>query len=110
MAPSQIDLNNLSEEELIELNHQVVKRIELFRQTRDHYTMLAFRVGERVRFHSSRGFLVTGLLTRLNRKTVTIVTQAGEQWNVAPGLLERLNDDGTVERITVTARPASGQR
>lgn len=35
---------------------------------------------------------VTGILTRYNKKTVTVVTDAGERWNVAPGLLRRRVD------------------
>jgi hypothetical protein len=28
-----------------------------------------------------------GIVTRYNRKTVTVITEAGQHWNVAPGLL-----------------------
>ena len=34
--------------------------------------------------------MVVGTLTRYNKKTVTVVTDAGENWNVAPGLLSRV--------------------
>lgn len=30
-----------------------------------------------------------GMLTRYNRKTVTVITETGEQWNVAPAFLRR---------------------
>ncbi len=29
--------------------------------------------------------------TRYNKKTVTVITESGEHWNVAPGLLRRVN-------------------
>jgi hypothetical protein len=29
------------------------------------------------------------MLTRYNRKSVTVITDDGHQWNVAPGLLSR---------------------
>jgi hypothetical protein len=31
------------------------------------------------------------MLTRYNKKTVTVITDSGQQWNVAPGLLRRVN-------------------
>jgi hypothetical protein len=49
--------------------------------------MLQFSVGQRVRFRTNAR-TVKGTLTRYNRKTVTVLTDAGEQWNVAPSLLE----------------------
>jgi hypothetical protein len=36
-----------------------------------------------------------GTLTRYNKKTVTVVTDAGQNWNVAPGLLSRVNPTST---------------
>jgi hypothetical protein len=31
------------------------------------------------------------MLTRYNKKTVTVITESGERWNVAPGLLRCVN-------------------
>jgi hypothetical protein len=30
-----------------------------------------------------------GILTRYNRKTVTVISDSGQQWNVSPGLLRK---------------------
>ena len=32
---------------------------------------------------------MTGMITRYNKKTVSIVTDDGQRWNVAPQFLER---------------------
>ena len=32
---------------------------------------------------------MTGVITRYNKKTVSILTDEGQRWNVAPQLLER---------------------
>jgi hypothetical protein len=53
--------------------------------------MLDFRIGERVKFHPTGSPEVTGILTRYNKKTVTVVTDSGQHWNVAPGLLSRVD-------------------
>ena len=86
-----IDIDSLSEEELIELNHKVVARLRFLHQMRSHSSMLEFRIGERVKFHPDGGAVVFGTLTRYNKKTVTVVTDAGENWNVAPGLLSKVD-------------------
>jgi hypothetical protein len=90
-----IDIDALSEDELIELNHKVVARLRFLSQMRSHSAMLDFRVGERVKFHPDGGPEILGTLTRYNKKTVTVVTDAGQHWNVSPSLLTRANPPST---------------
>jgi len=90
-----IDIDTLSEDELIELNHKVVARLRFLSQMRSHSAMLDFRVGERVKFHLDDSRELLGTLTRYNKKTVTVVTDAGQHWNVSPSLLTRANPSGT---------------
>jgi len=52
----KIDIDSLSEDELIELNHKVVARLRFLHQMRSHSAMLDFRIGERVKFHPSPDF------------------------------------------------------
>src|SRR5437762_5962755 len=85
-----INIDSLSEEELVELNHKVVARLRFLREMRSHVQMLDFRIGERVRFLPSGRPEVVGILTRYNKKTVTVITDSGQHWNVAPGLLLRV--------------------
>lgn len=80
-------LDLLTEEELVQLNHVIVQRLRLM-QLRAHGQMLNFRVGQRVRFTSSTGQTVQGVIARHNRKSVTVVTSDGAQWRVSPGFLE----------------------
>jgi len=84
-----IDIDQLSESELIALNHRVVARLRFLREIETHASMLEFRIGERVRFCPEGQLPVTGMITRYNKKTVSIVTDNGQRWNVAPQLLER---------------------
>jgi hypothetical protein len=37
------------------------------------------------------------MLTRYNKKTVTVITESGEHWNVAPGLLRRVNSSRSTD-------------
>jgi hypothetical protein len=102
-----IDIDALSEAELIELNHKVVARLRFLSQMRSHSAMLDFRVGERVKFHPDGGPELLGTLTRYNKKTVTVVTDAGQHWNVSPGLLTRANPPGT---STASSNDSGGAR
>jgi len=85
----KIDINKLSEAELIDLNHRIVERLRFLSQMRAHSKMLDYKIGERVTFHPDGHPLLVGIVTRYNRKTVTVITDAGQHWNVAPGLLRR---------------------
>ncbi len=93
----KIDIDKLTEAELSDLNHRIVQRLRFLEQRRAHAAMLEFRIGDRVEFHPDARPPVVGMLTRYNRKTVTVVTDAGERWNVAPGLLRRVGDAGRSE-------------
>jgi len=46
----KIDVDRLTEAELVDLNHRNVERLRLVRQMRSHVRMLEFKVGERVPF------------------------------------------------------------
>lgn len=84
-----IIIDELSESELIDLNHRIVARLRFLRKLDTHESMLEFRIGERVTFDSEGRPPVTGMITRYNKKTVSIVTDDGHRWNVAPQLLKR---------------------
>jgi hypothetical protein len=88
----QIDITQLSEDQLIALNHQIVERLSLMQQLRVHAKMLDFRVGEQVAFQPDGRPVLFGVLTRYNKKTVTVVTDGGEHWNVSPSLLRKVTE------------------
>ncbi|MCK4548382.1 MAG: hypothetical protein KAW17_13180 [Candidatus Eisenbacteria sp.] len=85
----KVDIDKLSEDELIDLNHRIVERLRFLEQTRAHDDMLQFSIGERVTFTPHGRSPVTGMLTKYNRKTVTIIADDGRRWNVAPSLLRK---------------------
>jgi hypothetical protein len=51
--------------------------------------MLDFRIGDRVTFQPEGRPALFGIITRYNKKTLTIITDSGQHWNVAPGLLRK---------------------
>jgi ribosomal protein S17 len=84
-----INIDKLTEAELIDLNHRIVERLRFLQQMRAHAKMLEFKIGDRVVFQAEGGRPVEGVLTRYNRKTVTVITDDGRQRNVSPALLSK---------------------
>ncbi|HYY68785.1 MAG TPA: hypothetical protein VE734_03560 [Terriglobales bacterium] len=86
---NRINIDHLTEAELIDLNHRIVQRLRLISQVHAHKAMLEFRIGDRVAFEPQDGAPVFGILTRCNKKSVTVITDDGHRWNVSPRLLRR---------------------
>lgn len=93
-----IDIDGLTEAELVDLNHRVVERLRFLQHMRAHASMLEFRIGERVSFRPDGRPSVEGMLVRYNRKSVTVVTDDGQRWTVSPALLSRAAAPGTTPR------------
>jgi len=90
-----IDIDRLTEAELIDLNNRVVARLKFLSQMRAHAHMLEFRIGQRVSFQPDGQPLLTGIVAKYNRKSVTVVTENGQRWNVAPVFLRRAEPPST---------------
>jgi len=88
----EIDIDKLTEAELTDLNNRIVARLRFLSQMRAHAQMLEFKIGDRVSFQPEGHRGVVGMLTRYNRKTVTVITDDGQRWNVSPTLLRRADD------------------
>jgi len=93
----KIDIDKLTEAELIDLNNRIVERLRFLNQMRAHAQMLEFKIGDRVWFQPEGRPIVVGMLTRYNKKTVTVITDSGEHWNVAPRFLRRADDSQSAE-------------
>jgi hypothetical protein len=88
----RIDIDRLTEAELIDLNNRVIARLQFLAQMRAHAQMLEFKIGDRVSFQPDGHRQLVGMLTRYNRKTVTVITDDGQRWNVSPRLLGRAEE------------------
>ena len=56
---------------------------------RSHAEMLDFRIGEKVQFRPAGHPELIGTVTRYNKKTVTVITEDGQHWNVSPSFLSK---------------------
>ncbi len=96
----KIDIDGLTEAELIDLNHRIVERLKFLNHMRAHAQMLEFRIGDRVSFQPEGRPLIVGMLTRYNKKTVTVITESGQHWNVAPSLLRRVSSSQSADNAS----------
>lgn len=89
-----IDIDRLTEAELIDLNNRVVARLKFLSQMRAHAHMLEFSIGQRVSFQPEGRQVITGIVAKYNRKSVTVIADNGQQWNVAPVFLRKAGSAG----------------
>ena len=82
-----IDIDKFTERELIDLNYRIVERLRFMQHARAHATMLRFSIGDRVTFEPDMRGPVSGIIVRYNKKSVSVLTEDGQRWTVAPGLL-----------------------
>ena len=82
-------LEGLTYQELTVLNNMVVERIRLMQKAEALIWMSKFHVGDRVSWMGRDGTTHSGILVRLNQKTVSVKTGDEGQWNVSPQLLRK---------------------
>jgi hypothetical protein len=80
-------IRHLGEEDLRFLNRLIIERLKLIAQARSTALMSQFNIGDRVGFQAPTGQWKRGVIQRLHKKTVAILTDDGHHWNVSPGLL-----------------------
>ena len=102
---TKINIEELTEAELIDLNHRIVERLRFLNQMRAHERMLEFKIGDRVTFQPEGRPPVTGMLVRYNKKTVTVITEFGQHWNVPPSLLRRQESPGNADFVMANLLP-----
>jgi hypothetical protein len=66
----------------------------MLRQIRRYEQMATLAPGERVSFFSESGQAIVGVVERFNQKTVTVRTDDGHHWRVAPSLLSKTTEVG----------------
>lgn len=87
-------IKRLNEEDLLFLNHMILERLKLISQVRATTLMTSFTKGDRVGFQTTDGRTIEGVVLRLNKKTVSIITNVGQRWNVHPSVLYLVQSAG----------------
>jgi len=84
-----VDVEKLSLEELVDLNRRVVYRIQYLMSLKTRAQLDRFNVGDRVTFQCD-GRVVSGVVIRVNRKTLSIHTDDHRHWNIHPKFLAKV--------------------
>ena len=95
--PVTIDIDGLSYEELRELNRRVVQRLKMLQDMQAHVDMMRYNLGAQVSFEGHDGEREFGTLVKFNRKTVTVITERGQRWNVSPKYLSPVHTAESTE-------------
>ena len=88
----EVDIYKLTEEELIDLNHRIVERLKFLQSYHTHEQMMEFSPGDQVSFEPRGQGKKIGTLVKFNKKTVTVITDTGQKWNVSPHLLTKVKN------------------
>jgi hypothetical protein len=80
-------LEGLTFHELTVLNRMVVDRVRVMQKAGTLMFMSKFHVGDRVSWDGNDGTVRTGIIIRLNQKSVSVKTGNEGHWNVPPHLL-----------------------
>ncbi len=81
-------IKRLNEKDLVYINRLVVERLKLLSQQRSTTQMQQFNIGEKVSFFDNNGTQKKGKIQKLNKKTISVITDDNQRWNVGPGLLK----------------------
>jgi len=88
----EIDIDSMSYDELVELNHKIVERLKFLDSMHTHKEMMRFSPGDQVCFELPGRGMHFGTLVKYNKKTVTVITESGQRWNVSPHLLRKVKN------------------
>jgi hypothetical protein len=86
----KIDIESMSYDELIDLNQRIIARLKFLDAMHTHKEMLQFVPGDQVSFEPPGRGKQFGTLVKHNKKTVTVITENGQKWNVSPHLLRKV--------------------
>lgn len=85
-------INEMSIDELLELNEIICARIDYLRAVEDQEMLRRLHLGSQVHFEDKMGRPVFGLVIKINRKTVVVQSQNGKQYKISPALLSLVTD------------------
>jgi hypothetical protein len=85
-------IDDLSIDQLLELNQVICQRIDELQDRENLQTLSQLRVGLKVTVQGRDG-VVLGIVTKINRKSVIVLSDDGKkQYTISPGLLRPLRD------------------
>lgn len=94
----KIDIDTLTYDELVSLNYKIVERLKFLDSMHTHKEMMQFNPGDQVWFEPPGRGKQFGTIVKYNKKTVTVITESGQKWNISPHLLNKVKNAKTDRR------------
>ena len=94
-----IDIDDLSREELVELNDRVIERLKYLDAVYAQRSMMTLNIGSQVSFDSSRQGRVFGTVIKFNRKSIVVLTEDHVQWRIPPDIVTPIKDTTPKQRF-----------
>ncbi len=88
-----IDINNLTYDELLDLNERIIARLKQLDAADTIDAMMKLTLGSKVCFDSGKHGIQVGTLIKFNQKTVTVLTEDKRRWKVSPQFLSSVIDE-----------------
>ncbi len=88
-----IDIDRLDEAALLELHDRIVGRLQLLDLEKTARALRQIKIGGRVMFEGPDNALISGVVIRRNRKTLSIQVDDATQWNISPHLIRITQED-----------------
>ena len=85
-----INIETLTESELIALNHRIVTRLRELKGAQTKRQLKEFTFGDYVVFTKENGDPIEGMVVLCLKSTVTIIDDDEQHWKVSPGLLNKI--------------------
>ena len=90
-----IELDDLSYDELLDLNDRILARLKHLDAADTLNAMMKLNLGSKVCFDSGKHGMQVGTLIKFNQKTVTVLTDEGRRWKVSPQMLSPIVKEAT---------------
>lgn len=84
-------IEDLTLDELHDLNDLICKRIEYLQLQNDINVLSQLRLGQKVHFKAPEG-QVFGVVIKINKKSVMVVSDDNRQWKIPPGLVRVMKE------------------
>ena len=89
------EIMTMNEDELKALNLAIVNRIKQIREIKSRKVRRAISVGDKVKFNSSKFGTLYGKVSKINLKTIDVMTGVG-MFRVTASLIKKENEDAKV--------------
>jgi hypothetical protein len=85
-------IEQLDEDQLHFIYRLLAERLKLVHKARALLEMRKFNIMDRVSF-THNGKYYEGIVNRLNQKSITVLLDDGNRWNVSPGVLTKVEGE-----------------